>query len=559
MQVGPVTPQADKTARALISPTKSSLDLNNDSHWQALNLAIAQNLDASIEKMTIQQSLNFVENAEVQYRESIAAMAQLIKDGKVVDSNQFVETFREDGVPSTPEALNAIYTIANLQVFLENDPSSIGKFETFLSIEFDGKTDGPINAMINMGTGAFTAQQIEILAKGGLLFGSETQVSLTDYITGEFVASKDGIAADPNQNKDLYDVAAANLELLLNKRFAEASPEESSALKKTYKLITALMRNPVFGNINYDEDATGSPVFDIVRNFVKNPLTVFVYGSGQTGIAGKIAGTMEDGLYNIATEIAVSKKPAQEHPVIKDSDFVESLAKALELAPQQLLNRLNSPTSFTLTDAEKRSLISKVSNAIGAELVDAIDTAIGGLRQDMQVIQFASNFQAVAATDYYERRINEVKESLPNGELPSEKIYQQILSEASKIGPNYYNDDQDFDIAATDKVIDTGGYVAESFDGTLSGNAMTTSLRSEIGVKVSPGMIQGTGDARMINKAYANEDNKGLDKSLPIFDGIDSALEDIAKTAMGINQGVNESWQSEGVASMVLKLSLIHI
>lgn len=558
MQVGPVTPQADKTARILLSPTKSSLDLTNDNHWRALNLAIAQNLGASIEKMTIQETLDFVENADVQYKQSIAGMAQLIKDGKIDDPKALLETFRAEDVSRSPEAFNAIYNMAKLLVFLENDPGAQGKFETFLSIEFDGKTDGPINAMVNMGTGAFTAQQIEILAKGGLFFGSETQVSLTDYITGGFVTNK-----DTEQDQDLYNVAAANLTMLLNDRLAEAGPEEKTAITQTYKLITALMRNPVFGNINYDETGTpvdaviesdtDKPLFKIARNFVKNPLTVFIYGAGQTGIAGKIASTMEDGLYNIATEIAASKQRAREHPAIKNTDFVESLAQAIEITPQQLLNRLNNAQAFALSEAEKKSLANAVNEAIGTELTQAIDMSVGGLREKMQIIQFVSNFQAAAAADYYERRVREAEAAMPNGELPSEETYQQILSEASKIGPNYYNDDQDFDIASADQVIGTGEYVAESFEGTLSGNARTTALRRDIGVTASPSMVQGTGDARMINKAYADETNTGLDKSTPVYDGIEGALEAIAKMAIGINQGVHQSWQSEGIASMVLK------
>jgi len=532
-QQGPVTPQGNKLMRELVAATKSILDLNQENDMAALKLAIAQSLGVSIEKQSHADSVAWVDAMmEGEYQPAIEAMREYMQLGEVTNIKALKAAFVASNVPKDPKALHAILTMAELQEAIESE--SLDNFVTSLAIEFDGKTDGPINAIMNLGFGNFTPNQIRTMARGGMFFGQP--MSLNEYI------AQDGV--------DLYGDAAEKYQNLLRE-----------ALKRTNSNGTHValqILDEFLDDFKYSRSEKGDVDLEVLRNVVKNPLTVLLYGSSAGGITGKIVGAIEDNIYSLLTDISKQKaegkiKSYKEHPRFVENPKLEELLR--RMFGSNFRGMFENPREAEIDVKSKRELFALLEGTVIPPMIQALDETTGGLRKIMNYTQTVSKVQAAYFKDTFltmmmERKAQRVEEGvLTDKELLSKKDLAEVFMEASKVAPIYTSEDQEFHISLSE-VYSKDETVAKSLQASFEVGVEASEVRDP-GVKFSPYLTIGTGDGKMMLNIY-EDSNSDLDTTLAVFDGVEGALTNIAETAKGINKSVWKGWQETNIADLAL-------
>lgn len=521
-QEGFVTPQGDKIAREMISSTNSVLDLTNQEHVDAVWLAAAQALDLKVEKQPHTQTIEEVKSLfSNELKPSVDALTDWFETGEFSDPDEFANTLANFGIDITMKGVHAIMTVARMNYAIENEGSDLTSFETALALEADGKTDGPINAIINAGFGAFTPNQVETMAKGGLIF-SGSEMSLNQYIEHDPV--------------DLYEVAANLFNQNLTDEFGS-----DGALPAVFTVMDALL--PDFGLTNEG--------FDIGRGLIKNPLTVFLYGSGAKGIAGKMSGAIRSEFQTLLSDIAGAISRGEISSWQEHDKFASNpeLAGALsQIMGKGIFGVLGNPKEGTINAGMVASLTAAIQETTADALSDAIDEATGGLKEAMQVVQEATQIQAIAFEDAYDKEVKKIVDKKGRKDLLSEKDYEFAFQEASRLAPIYSNGVQEFHIVASEKYSGQSAISASLTDSLSSG--ATLPKPGEAGVKGQPYLVIGTGDGKMIMNILENGD-ADLDRTLMVFDGVEIALDKIKPASEQINKAVWKGWQEESVTGLV--------
>ena len=520
-QQGPVTPQGSKIVRELITATNAVVDLSNPEHMEEFWLAVGQSIGVKVEKLVTADSADA----------AVAEAKALIKDNKGLskavelvgsleaDSDAFVQAIQDSGLEVTMKLIHAVQAVAAHNAAVEKGQSS---FDTSLALEADGVTDGPINAVIHMSIGEFTAEEIEILNMGGLYF-TDQPTTLADFKKG-----------NPD---DLYTKAAALFQQLLAAQTAKDGGENLSL----FRLMDTLLDD--FG---FDTSRDEGEQFEVGRSVTKNPLTVFLYGSGTLGIAGKITSAVESKLYEIMSEVAESGLPYTEHPAFNGTTLEADLKQWLNLSP----NFFKDAEKASVGDMNMKEFSRQIVPVFAEPMTTAIDEVTGGLAENMKLTQRVSQIQALVFTSELnsalerkrQQRLKEKK--LFGSQLLSEDDMQEALAETIKLAPIYDTDAQSFHIVSTEKS-SSDTVIGMALKGNLSTGATTIGATNP-SVKVSAYMTIGTGDGRMILNIYANADGS-LDASLPVFDGVEQAVGNAKAGSAQINENVHRGWMEGNI------------
>ena len=540
-QQGFVTPQGDKIARDMISSTHSVLDLNNEKHVKAVWLAAAQALGLKVEKSKNDKVVEKVQkmlNDPSKLRPAVDLLKNWMSDPDSLDGDALDQAFINSGVEISMKGIHALLTVAQMEYVLDpvtGDPAEAKSFSTALSFEADGKTDGPINAMINAGYGPFTEDQVRNMAKGGLIV-SGSQMSLNRYIEGD----GDGVGNNAKHEKDgedLYQLAAKLFETYL-------------------PMFSGSWGDPVFDVMNafLDDFMFKNGKVEIQRGFIKNPLTVFLYGSGESGIAGKMADAIKGNIYSMLTEIAEQRGERKEDGTLKTWKDHEIFLNnpGLEQKLSQVFNvdfteLLNNPVKAEITYELETILSGKIENAVAEAMTAAIDEATGGLRIAMEKVRMATQIQAIAFQNAFRKEIAKRAKERGAKDLLTEKDYEFAFQSASQVAPIYGNGVQEFHIVASEKY-DGQTEVSRSLRGDLRSGA-TVPQPGDAGVKGQPYLVIGTGDGKMIINILEDGDID-LDTSLVVFDGVEMSLSTIFSGSEQINKAVWKGWMEESVTGI---------
>jgi hypothetical protein len=560
-QSGPVTPQGSKIAREMISSTHSTLDLDNAKHEEALWLAIAQSLGVKVEQKSVQDS---IESAQDLVTGKYAPLIDLLAEGIVEDSfdvNDFMETVAAKKLgPLTPKQIHALMVAAQVEV--ADVVGNRNAFETALALEADGKTDGPINAMVHMGLGEFDAAQIERFAKGGLFF-TDVEISLNNFV-----------AMRAENRTDLYHMAAHRLEARMHDLVhgqVDDVPEGFSQ-ERLHSVLRVLEKfnDPAFLQIELEHGEDGRlEGVGIGRNTVKNPLTVFLYGSGVNGVSNKIAGVVTKQLSKMLTEISRQGNGYRNFDALKANEYqmVQDLMAVMGLSRREMHDWFSNPVESTVSGRMFDTLAKNIEIHFAQPMFDAIDETTGGLGSHMRTTQRASQVQALIFRDVFLRKLKEAQAEedaaqkaeaeleakrkgsngatgewtpKPGRRLLSEERMRDIYAESMKIAPIYGTDAQSFQIAAPDRDQSHDYKVGGSFSGNMETRA-TLVTPADASVKVSAFLTIGTGDGRMILNIY-HDGNGDFDMSLPVFDGVELAADKIEGASRQINEQVYNGW-----------------
>lgn len=549
--LGRYSPQASKLAREMILPTWSTLDLTDPEgpHYRAFMLAMGQALGVKVHTMSFDRMHEELMGKLAAAQPAVDMLSGVqggnaLKDGDALVLRQMVEAAK---IPTSEAALHALTEYARYL----NSKTDLSNFTTALYLEADGVTNGPINAMNMITTGAFTADWVRNVAKGGRSFVAGQ--SLNDF--------REGIRGT-EEAPDLYGQTSTTLTNLL-RDVRQGFIERRNPSLQNLDSITNLMVQFLGKDVSLNAD--GSLTFD--RGMAKNPLTITIYGSGARGIAGNVADQLMSAVYEQMSDAAVrmaednismaeamfpgmSKQDAQ----IKFNSFTKSLNRLIEFAPRRVENRVSltetgvktpiyTPAEFVLNPAQYTALVDNINQFYVRSLVKAIDSTVGqGLRESSTQLRIGTQLPSIFAKHYFNQLVREAVADQQDGMtadfLSQEKLEEIQREVMSKFGP-VDTGDQIFALGSsqsTDSNLTKGW--AETLDGQMNTQAFIRGP-SNAGVAGIPSMIIGMGDGLMMQLISGVQSVTG---SLKIFDGMNMKLTSIMEDSLVANEAVAQTW-----------------
>ena len=144
-----------------------------------------------------------------------------------------------------------------MEVAREEGGKALSEFKTSLSMEADGVTDGPINALVHMYTGKINSWYLKTLAKGGWFFDGVTRTRNEQYA---------------RDKKDLYEEAAGIFDQRLGAYIKGLEKENQDNAHRVYRVVDALVKG-----FSIEQWNDKSKAFEIDRKVVKMRLHPSTY------------------------------------------------------------------------------------------------------------------------------------------------------------------------------------------------------------------------------------------------------------------------------------------
>lgn len=506
-------PQADKTAREAFVSTTSVLDMeNNEQHIENFWLSVGQS--AGIVKPEKRLNSDAVQETEKtvykKFSDSITIMRNHLKNPSQELTSDQKDVVLLELADTDAKTLHAVLAVAGLENARE--AGTLNEFKHNLSFEYDGITNGPMNAIVMLGSGQFTSKEIELYKKGGFFVG-ETNKSYDSNIT------------DNPEYNDLYEYTADVLKKML---------VQSNKINNTPVATAMFNFIDAFGSAEFDSK-TGDLV--IGRNQLKNPLTVTVYGSGLNGLTNKISSELERGVYTLLSEVTNGDPISINYPTFdKDVEllFGSEISGNLE--------------EFTFSPADIRIFRSNVKELFAKPMKEAISVVMTEQLNTMEIFQNAALVQSLAMQELFAKEVKALrKEKLASGELTggeqlSQKDYDNVYDKLRKFGAIVQNNHQTLDFSLASKNPDSKVEFARTLDNQLTGPS-SLPAPSQSGVKPAPLITMGFGDAMMINNIIAGP-KVHSERALPVFDGFEVPADMIDKSSSHVNGAVDTTWNS---------------
>lgn len=524
-QMKGINPQNNKLLRAVITPTHSKLNMTTQKHKDAFWLTVAQSSGlAKVEKKLHSKILATIQQ---DYVAKFGEATKLIEDWyatDILDQEAFANAMLKatKGEEVSVAQVNAVLAVARLNVAKEQ--GTLESFETSLSFELDGKTDGPANMMVAFGQGIMTREEYLNFKRVGLFLGSKTETLNTLFTDGEV---------------DLYEVNST----LSTKKMYDMIAKAKGTDKQTLMALQRFAGH--FGDFEIKPD--GSIVMS--RATSKNPMTKKVYGSGEKGIADGIANDMLVGFYTKLTEMAdgTSVEDALGYPEInQDLDllFGTKLPEKLDVNSFILPNERMEPFSQFV----KKTLGTILSES-NAEVINPETIRVN------ELLVYITGVQAEFMKSFFDQRIDEAMSELSNeyGDSPnqrkgkaalrkmSQQAYDAIVKETMAFAPYYKDGLQNIRVGSFSGQVDRTE-MSSNMDGNIRPKS-TMQRPDDLGVKVIPYVIQGRGDAMMMNRIFSADN--APERAVPIFDGIDMAIGDFGNLSDQINEAVLANWDHD--------------
>ncbi|CBX87992.1 N4 vRNAP-like protein [Roseovarius Plymouth podovirus 1] len=508
-------PQANKLLRFFASPTWSTVDTNDKADMDGFWLGIAQASGLfKVEKRNETEVLSEVKEAfEAKFRPAVD-MTKAILTGGEVDVDTYIEALQSDD----PAVLGAIEAMASMELALESGETS---FETSLSFELDGLTNGAANMMVNFGHGLIAAEEWENFNRIGLFLGKIGR-TVNDYFGSK-------------QTTDLYEQVAQRTDDLLAAAGTDLKPWQRKQRAAAKRLAWA------FSESERVETPDGSIEYRMTRSSAKNPMTKVNYGSGVQGVASGVAGDMLLDFYEKAQGMGENQSYEEYfYPEIRE-----------DMANMGLFLPKNPDKNFVFPIDQVNKFKTAVQFTIGQALTDATREVLGPrIEQLNDMLVLVTNMQNAYVQRMYDKAIADaVKEAgvRSPAQLPR-ATFERIQKEMYQLTPIFRSDDQTLAIGGFDKKL-TDMRVSSNMDEGIRTPARMP-LPDDIGVKALPFMVIGSGDAMMMNFFFGS-DNAPEDV-LGVFDGLDVPVTKIRDYSPQINEAVNKSWKRD-VLGMALQ------
>ncbi|MER9436704.1 hypothetical protein NKJ04_17575 [Mesorhizobium sp. M0618] len=548
-------PQTDKGAREVFMSTGSTLDLaGNTDDMDFFLQTVGQGIGLKTEQDT--RSTIVAKVLEKVFTEggSFYPLVQELKAWVVAR-----EAGEDTSIPASVDAQmqklglsqHGIHSLISVARYLhaEETNQDLSKFQTSNYLEADGKTNGPINALMLFTSGLFTSGWLKAVGKGGAFVGrlGQTLNSWGDRV---------------DLYKDGANVTQVKLEELGQDIRSNGSPEAVEHFRTFLRLFKGL-------NANVKVNASGEVTIE--RNLTKNPLTITIYGSGPRGIAGNIAGELVTEFYKkLSDAMDGGEQPAAE--LLQDLSTLTSQSIRKSRKTQKFFIAGNveqvggdagtfefSPEQFnTLRDNVHAMLVTPMVSAINEQVTQHVAPVKEALLQatQLQSIILKNLFVTEVAKRIAQMKADPDKYDYRDGEFLSQGELDNITDNLKRFSPIIDTGTQSYMLS--------GGETGDLFDTTtvdVDGKAIKVSapedyartLKSRlstpafvtgpttVGVGGVPTLTIGSGDAQMMMN-FLSENQDAAKRVLHVFDGLNVPADQIENYSNLINQAVFQTW-----------------
>ena len=574
-----LNPQTAKLHREVVTVPASNVNFSNALHMNFLNLAIAQGLGISIDKKSAETA-----RAELQqqihtglFRDAINILKQASLTGSISEADKEVLQKAVEATEEKTKGLHALYARAQYEIAFEQGKES---FNTNVMLEIDGVTNGPFNAIVQLGLADVSQELLDKLEKGGLFYGQK------DKLYNER-------AEDPSF-LDLYNSAARRTQKFIDDLMAQAKEiparmknlasmdkdsrkaEERALRKLALSTKMTLAASKLLGDVTIEEEGENQ-VLKIKRGLLKNPVTVTVYSGGAYAINRKMANHIVNGFYSQITETlrGVANSTSQEaaNEIIKKLqvviDTINELTAAHKWNPktEQMeiiggpINPGADPINFKFTDAQIEAITQNISIGLGAAVNDSIAQEFGTVVKRGNMMVFAANLMHEFFMVQFNREVASLENQLrAEGKLAAKESLSQAQYDdiknyliasmpvfnswftANNLDPNKMNEGILL-AEGTSEVNKAYEGKSKSTAVTVSGkpthaniNARTPSY-SAPGSRTMPMLVQSVEAAMQAIARTLNEHN-----ALNVFDGYINSVEHLEAGSKAINEAVLKTW-----------------
>lgn len=553
-------PQSDKLAREIFMATKSVLDLSeNGKDFDKFAMTIGQGIGIKTEKVprreVVQEVIDRTMLAGGDLVPLVLAMKEHLKSKTKTVSPETVELLR--AAKLTLHGVHSVLAVAKFELARERG-EDLSKFETFTYLEADGKTNGPINALMLMATGPITAAWLKAVGKGGVYF------------------ARAGKTLNSHKDKeDLYQAGAVEAQ----KRLAALGETLRNTSKETGEIFTSFQRFLAALDLNVDFDANSGEL-TLKRGITKNPLTITIYGSGEKGIAGKVLDELVKAFYEKMSEASQTGEPVGDliYGTGNDALFMEDLAR---LTSTKVVKNTKTGKWFTVGDVQGISgtkedflfnteqyavLRDNVRAMLVTPMREAIDETVSkhvapvrkALQESTQVqsVFLKALFVERVATRIAMKKANPDKYDHRQANFLSQQELEDILRSLMPFSPVINTGTQSYFMSGGEKAdlvkkieITIDGKtqtvsMPEDFSRALSGAMSTPAFAygpTLAGVKAIPTMVVGSGDGQMMLNFLANNP-EAANRVGHVFDGLNMPADAIEDYSRLVNQAVFETW-----------------
>lgn len=562
---GRFSPQSSKYLREVLLPTWSSLDLSGKNQQDKANFdtAIAQGLGISIHKLTEEAAMEKLAALKIALRpamDKVSDLLSMVKEDSLLDqADMDLEDIRvlksliqEAGIKNiTPLVLHNITELVRVEKADLSKP-----FRTSIYLEADGMTNGPANAMMMLSGGKVGVNWLNNMERAGF-----------------YINQPDASANNKNGNglQDLYQTTATVFKGFIDSKFRE-NPKA--------------IRNPSFQLFNmFSPDfSIKDGTAEVGRNFIKNPLTVMIYGSGVNGVGNKLSSTVVDAIYERMSAALLSMSedstmsvadalfPNSAFASKELSNFIwsmgavtgnEYVATGLKADPMKFMRE------FTLSGKEREAFGQAVTFNIAKPMFAAITNTVGlTVIQNAQNMRKAVGFMSVYASAIQEMLIDKaVEENSKNPDykkrqLLTNKQMRDIEKEVSRLSATFGSETQNFHIAG-DKEYQFGAVNPKT--GKKAGIRTSVGLTRKLEME---GTVAGMGnagvkaiaymnisvDGQMMQNGLSTKSNIG-NSQLPVFDGMNTPANRIQEAGQQMNQAVWDSWMDNSIRTVLERFS----
>lgn len=568
---GSYTPQSSKLIRAMLTPTWATIDMNDVKAKQVFFAGYAQATGVKIEQFSLEEvSEQVLANIQGKHKKLLDKFREHVRYSPSIDqtaapviyARQLKDLAKEAGIPLSFDGIHALVEMAK---YLE--ASDVSNFRTSMFVEADGKTNGPLNALMLYSIGSFNPTWLKMIRKGGVGIGEAKPMHRMDLT-------------------DLYKVTADSLGSKVKKviSFIQSTDKNGKVvnnLSATYTLLNTLL--PDF-SMEFDS-VKGEFTIEAKRGVIKNPLTITIYGSGTYGLASKIAEIIEGELYSLMSlqlqnQTQNPKMPAHE-AMFPDNPDSERVYKQM-MDSLEILRRSNAyfhkkdgiyrvadrksqvsplgknPKTFTLDGGDMNSITQNLKALFVGPMHQSIWGTMGKeLSGTMDAIGQYTDTHSWFYTQLYNIEVNEALEAKkkldPQAKYLSQRELTEIRRKLAKFAPIIQNGGQHFLISKS-KIDREGG---KEFSKSLGGMSIIPGMRlpATTGVAGKAFMTIGSGDAKTIQQALVEYE---LENSLYLFDGVNIGVDKAVDYSNKLNQATVDSWMVntlDGLAASSRKIN----
>ncbi|RWB40473.1 MAG: hypothetical protein EOQ44_25380 [Mesorhizobium sp.] len=542
-------PQADKLAREVFMSTGTKLDLTDPAgaDFAKFLMTIGQGIGLKTEKETRSAIAAKVVASTMTEGGELRPLVQALKTW--LDKRGSIPADTLDLLKAAKLSMHGLHSLLTVARY-ENAKASnqdLKAFETANYLEADGKTNGPINALMLWATGRISPQWLKQVGKGGVYFGRR------------------GKTLNSNEDKvDLYEDGSTQTELNMDELDQElASAPEAHGLFQQFKRFLGA----VDANVTVDEDGN----LTIKRGLTKNPLTITIYGSGTNGIAGKITDELIGAIYEKLSDVAAGNTPEDLGQILNDLQelvtrqvrksrdkgyFVAGKSSNLVVNPSEF--QLNPAQYNALRNNVKMMLVEPMGKAIQQSVTQHVDSTTSAIQQatQLQSIVLKGMFAQEVAARIALMKSDPVKYDYNKGDFLSQKelddirdnlrVYSPVID--TKTQGYFLSGGETSDLFEKTKITIGGQEIEvsmpESFSRSLTSDMSTPAYvygPTLAGVGSIPTLTVGSGDGQMmLNFLAQNQEAAG--RVLHVFDGLNMPADAIDGYSHDVNQAVFKTW-----------------